>query len=95
VQHGTEKAPINVAARGAADEVVISVRNDGPVIPKEEVGLIFKPGRHTGPGTAQDEHLGLGLFIVDRIVAAHGGTVDVRSTKEDGTTFTVHLPRAA
>ena len=96
VQHGTEKSPITVAAHGSPDEVVISVRNEGPVIPKEDLDQIFKPGTQAGPDTAHvDEHLGLGLFIVDRIVAAHGGTIDVRSTKEDGTTFTVRLPRAA
>lgn len=96
VQHGAEKSPITVTAHGSASEVVISVRNEGPIIPKEGLDHIFKPGVQAGSETAhEDGHLGLGLFIVDRIVAAHGGTVDVRSTKEDGTTFTVHLPRAA
>jgi len=85
-----------VTAHGSASEVVISVRNEGPIIPKEDLDQIFKPGVQAGSETAhEDGHLGLGLFIVDRIVAAHGGTVDVRSTKDDGTTFTVHLPRAA
>jgi phosphoserine phosphatase RsbU/P len=37
--------------------------------------------------------LGLGLFIVGEITRAHGGTVDVSSTNEEGTTFTVRLPR--
>jgi signal transduction histidine kinase len=40
-------------------------------------------------------HLGLGLYIVDKIVAAHGGAIDVQSSDEQGTTFTVRLPRAA
>jgi signal transduction histidine kinase len=97
VQHGTEQAPIMVAAHGAPAEVVISVRNEGLVIPREDLAQIFRPGtRAGGSDTAQDDgHLGLGLFIVDRIVAAHGGTVDVRSTNDNGTTFSVHLPRAA
>jgi K+-sensing histidine kinase KdpD len=37
--------------------------------------------------------VGLGLFIVREIVRAHGGRVEVRSGAEQGTTFTVHLPR--
>ena len=37
--------------------------------------------------------VGLGLFIVDRIAAAHGGRVEVSSSADEGTTFTVHLPR--
>jgi signal transduction histidine kinase len=40
------------------------------------------------------QHLGLGLYIVDKIVHAHRGSVTVESSTEDGTVFTVHLPRA-
>ena len=44
-------------------------------------------------GNRDRRHLGLGLYIVDKIVLAHGGSLDVRSSDEMGTTFTVHLPR--
>ena len=37
--------------------------------------------------------LGLGLYIAERIVSAHGGRIDVESSEEAGTTFTVRLPR--
>lgn len=96
VQHGAKTSPVTVEARGSAHEVVISVRNQGEVIPKESLDAIFEPGVRVGSAPASDDgHLGLGLYIVDRIVAAHGGTIDVTSSHADGTTFTVHLPRAA
>ncbi|MCI0574024.1 MAG: ATP-binding protein, partial [Myxococcaceae bacterium] len=38
--------------------------------------------------------VGLGLYIVRHLVEAHGGKVDVRSAAEEGTTFTVRLPRS-
>ena len=37
--------------------------------------------------------LGLGLYIAERIVHAHGGRLEVESSEAAGTTFTVHLPR--
>jgi len=57
------------------------------------VGRIFQPmqGSRSSPGNRR--HLGLGLYIVDRIVAAHGGRIDVASSEGHGTTFTVRLPR--
>jgi signal transduction histidine kinase len=94
VQHGAKDTPIAVAARGTADEVAISVRNHGRVIPAENLAHIFEPGvRLESDRRHDDGHLGLGLFIVDRIVAAHGGTIDVRSSEKEGTVFTMHLRR--
>jgi signal transduction histidine kinase len=40
-------------------------------------------------------NLGLGLYIADRIVHAHQGRIEVASSEERGTTFTVHVPRHA
>lgn len=93
VQHGDTSVPITVDARGDRRAVVIDVHNAGPAIPSERLGSIFddmKGGTREGN---DGRHLGLGLFIVDKIVGAHGGTVDVRSTDESGTTFTVRLPK--
>ncbi|MBA3889293.1 MAG: sensor histidine kinase [Gemmatimonadaceae bacterium] len=94
VQHGAKGAPIQIAAVGMVDEVTIAVHNEGSVIPEAQLPSIFKAGRQSAATGASDDHLGLGLYIVDRIVVAHGGSIDVRSTSVDGTTFTVHLPRS-
>jgi signal transduction histidine kinase len=95
VQHGAAGTPIRVSARGLADEVILAVHNEGPVIPADEQAAIFQEGHRVAGGSAgvDRRHQGLGLYIVERIVAAHGGTVSVRSSTEEGTTFTVRLPR--
>jgi signal transduction histidine kinase len=48
---------------------------------------VFEPFYSTKP-----QGLGLGLYITDRIVEAHGGRIDVSSHLGDGTTFSVWLP---
>lgn len=45
------------------------------------------------PGSAQRRGLGLGLYLVRHLVAAHGGTLQVESTPERGASFLVRLPR--
>ena len=94
VQHGSKGSAIRVDVRGDADSVTVAVQNHGPVIPADKVAGIFQAmTMGTGAAGADARHMGLGLYIVDRIVAAHGGRVTVESTQRDGTTFTVSLPR--
>lgn len=93
VQHGTRNGPIAATLRGEAERVELSVRNEGRPIPKAHLQDVFNPFRQLGPGQAKS-NVGLGLYIVQAIAAAHGGTVDVESS-DAGTTFTIRMPRAA
>jgi signal transduction histidine kinase len=95
VQHGAAKTRISVSALGADREVTLRVHNEGPPIPTTDLEGLFSPlKRLGGVATARSAHnLGLGLYIAERIVTAHGGTIDVSSSGEAGTSFTVRLPR--
>ena len=99
IQHGAADKPIRVSARAAGETVIVTVHNEGPPIAPEMIGKIFEPLMR---GVVQEaEHrsypgsLGLGLYISDEIAKAHGGGIDVVSTREGGTTFTATLPRMA
>ena len=95
-QHGTPRSTISLTARGELSEVVIQVHNRGPSIPEAEMGTLFSPFKRLGKTSdAGTGSLGLGLYIVERIVSAHGGKIEVNSTDSAGTFFTVRLPRNA
>ena len=91
VKYSPAEAEVVVAAEAHDGAVRIEVTDQGPGIPAEHQRLIFeKFGRSaagvTKPGT------GLGLFIARSIVEAHGGTLEVKSARAQGATFTVELP---
>ena len=70
----------------------MEVEDNGKGIPPEVLPKIFDPfftTKDVGQGT------GLGLSIVYKIIASHGGKIDVSSQVGVGTKFTVTLPRAA
>lgn len=95
LQHGSADAPVDVALRGEADHVVVTVHNKGRRIPKDQLHDIFSPFKQLDPGSTKPRDarsVGLGLYIVRAIVTAHQGSIDVESD-ERGTTFTVRLPR--
>jgi signal transduction histidine kinase len=95
-QHSPPTGTVHVATRGADDEVVIEVHNEGSVIPPENLAALFEPfERGTDVGSEGRRSVGLGLFIARQIVDAHGGRIDVRSTEAEGTRFIVRLPRHA
>jgi signal transduction histidine kinase len=75
--------------QGTATQVQVQVQDTGSGIPAARLAQIFEPLYTTKPGGT-----GLGLYIVQEIVTAHGGTVTVESAEGRGTTFTLTLPRA-
>lgn len=89
-KHGDGK--VSVSVRGSDDSVVLEIHNGGVPVPSHKMEHLFEPFY---PGGQRRDGLGLGLYIVDQIVRAHGGTVRAESTATAGTTFTVYWPRHA
>ncbi|WP_073559195.1 ATP-binding protein [Archangium sp. Cb G35] len=86
--------PVDFSLHDEGDMLRMEVHNDGAPIPRELLAGIFEPFRRAVEGDAHPTSgLGLGLFIVREIARAHGGSVEVRSSEGEGTTFTVRLPR--
>lgn len=96
IRHGDAAQPIHVNLDGGAASVLLEVHNWGRPIPPAVLPTVFEPFRR-GPavGGAASRGLGLGLYIVEQIVRAHGGEIRVRSSEREGTIFSVSLPRAA
>ena len=98
IKHGADGRWLGVSVQREVgpkqlDEVQIAVRDRGQGIDPQDLPHIFEPfyrGR-----SALDRQIhgnGLGLSLVKRIAAAHGGRLSVESTPGAGTTFTLHLP---
>ena len=90
-KYGDPAQPIEIKLDDLGSERRIAVHNSGPAIPPQELELLFKSfkrcaGTHSKPGW------GLGLTLVKGIATSHGGYVEVKSTSEGGTTFTVTIP---
>jgi PAS domain S-box-containing protein len=91
--HGAQNGVVHVSVRDEPACVRLAVHNEGRPIPEDLRRVIFDPFRRAAT-TQRTGGLGLGLYIAQKIVQAHGGTLTVESTAERGTTFTAVLPRA-
>jgi sigma-B regulation protein RsbU (phosphoserine phosphatase) len=95
IQHGGSAVVTVQSDASAEDHVELKVHNQGLPIPKAALSDLFKAYRRGRAAAGSETGLGLGLFIVDRIAAAHGGRVDVESSAKGGTEFVLELPREA
>jgi signal transduction histidine kinase len=94
IRHGLAGGSIDVALDGSNPEWVrVSVSNRGH-IPPELMPQIFQPFRSGQRARHGSDGLGLGLYIVAKLVDAHGGSIDVSSDAESGTRFSLSLPRS-
>lgn len=84
---------MEIVAEQREDMTSIEVRDRGVGIAGEHVPYIFdRFYRAESAATAEVGGSGLGLYIVHALVRAHGGTIDVRSAPDKGSTFRVRLP---
>jgi signal transduction histidine kinase len=99
VKYGGRDGWVGISARLAGDkgrpEVLITVSDHGAGIPPAEVSRIFEPFYRGADAVERQVHgNGLGLALVQKIVAAHGGSVTVHSKPGFGSMFTIALPAA-
>ncbi|HTQ51787.1 MAG TPA: ATP-binding protein [Candidatus Acidoferrales bacterium] len=87
VQAMTKGGTLTLQTGEGADGVWVSVVDTGGGIPQEQINRIFEPFY-----TTKKKGTGLGLMIVQRIVRAHGGKIELESHAGRGTTFRVWLP---
>jgi len=94
IAHGAAQQPVRLIATADGDALTIAVWNGGEPIPAANLARIFAPFWRSST-SVQREGLGLGLHICDQIVKAHGGTLEVVSSRDGGTRFTARLPAPA
>jgi signal transduction histidine kinase len=97
IQHGAPQSTVRVTIRGQSDHATMEIHNWGPAIPDADMKDLFSPFKRLKTGekaAAPTSSLGLGLYIAERIVSAHGGTLAVTSSESAGTLFSVRLPRS-
>ncbi|HYI00347.1 sensor histidine kinase [Hyalangium sp.] len=85
-----EHGKIAISTRQEGEEVVMVVRDTGQGMSPEVLDKLFQPFFSTKP---LGEGTGMGLAVVHGIVTAHGGRIQVESQPDQGTTFTLRLPR--
>jgi PAS domain S-box-containing protein len=83
----TKGGTLTLQTGEGADGVWVSVSDTGGGIPPEQINRIFEPFY-----TTKKRGTGLGLMIVQRIVRAHGGRIELESRVGRGTTFRIWLP---
>jgi two-component system, OmpR family, sensor histidine kinase MtrB len=94
IKYSPPDSPIEVALEQSSSVVVFRVSDRGVGIPEAERLRIFEPFRRGGPSSDSVPGVGLGLFVVQRIVEAHCGHIEIESTPGAGSTFRVHIPAA-
>ena len=89
----TARGRVHVVCQSLGHEVAITVRDTGVGIPPDELEKIFEEFYQVDRGSQRPEGLGLGLSIVTRLASLLDHKVDVESVVDEGTAFTVRVPR--
>jgi len=84
---------VSISARASDSHLEISVSDEGPGIPPDQLEQIFERFRRLDQSRSRDQGgSGLGLAIARAITEAHGGTIRAESGPGQGATFRIVLP---
>jgi signal transduction histidine kinase len=93
IEHNVTGGRVDVSTTTSEGQAILSVTNDGPVIPAEELDRLQQPFQRLGADrTSHGDGHGLGLSIVYAIATAHGATLSVHSQAAGGLHVTVRFP---
>ncbi|HEX4341594.1 MAG TPA: PAS domain-containing sensor histidine kinase [Polyangiaceae bacterium] len=95
--HGDPTKPVSIRLRREEGAVIVEIHNHGVPLTEELKARIFDPFRRgdRDSRTQRTAGLGLGLYISNELVRAHGGRMEVESSTAEGTVFRVILPPEA
>ncbi|MBI3360161.1 MAG: GAF domain-containing protein [Chloroflexi bacterium] len=94
LKYSPEEGAITVSGRAEPERVIVSVADEGPGLPAEELPRVFdRFYRADTPATKRAQGAGLGLYLAKAVVEAHGGRLWVESEAGQGTRFLFSLPR--
>jgi signal transduction histidine kinase len=94
VKYTPEGGRVTVRTWENKDQVALEVSDTGIGIPQDQLPLIFERF-HRVDNSRTEEGAGLGLAIARQIAESHGGEIEARSTPDEGSTFTLLLPKKA
>ncbi|MEY3050271.1 MAG: hypothetical protein RLY31_56 [Bacteroidota bacterium] len=93
IKYAGDTAPLRVALRPGDSVLTLEVADQGPGISAAERAKVFRKFYRLGmEDTRHTKGTGLGLYIVDQIVRAHGGRIRVSENRPRGTVFEVEFP---
>lgn len=94
IKYSPSGSEIEVSGTAEHSKAVISIRDQGIGIPKDDLTNLFEP-YYRGSNVGGISGSGVGLYLVRSFVLMHGGRIEVESEVGKGSTFTVHLPISA
>lgn len=87
------KKTVRIELKRRRKGVSIYISDQGIGIPAKDIHKIFDMfSRIDNPAVLQEEGTGIGLYWAKKIITMHGGTIDVSSEHNKGTTFVINLP---
>lgn len=95
IKYSPRGGKVSVEVQATEGEVAFVVRDEGVGMSEEDAAKAFEPFQRGQKLQDQVPGSGLGLFVVRRLVEAHGGHIDLQTQPGRGTTFEVHLPAMA